>query len=181
MSLPAPARQALIGALEATILELDHAYLGVGDFIKKCIAAYAAAKADAEALSYFHFDPKFSTRVFTAKSAVGGFNTLWHTIRHELVDKFTEIEQGVAQLIDQLRHGGSTHEAGEPALAAAVDKLQDVHAFLDRLGDLVTQTVNLATIIADVKQRIETLDELFLTQGHPKLTVDSSYRKRQRS
>ena len=179
MSLPAGARQAIVGALEATILELDHAYLGVGDFIKKCVAAYAQAKVDAEELTFFHFDQKtFSKHVFTAKSAVGGFNTLWHTIRHELVDKFTEIEQGVQDLISQLRSGGSTHEAGEPALAAAVDKLQDVHAFLDRLGDLVTQTVNLATIIADVKRRIETLDELFLRQGKPKTTGDFHYRKR---
>lgn len=178
MALPAGARQALVGALEATILELDHAYLGVGDFIRKVIAAFQQAKQDAQELTYFRFDPHFNSRVFTAKSAVGGFNTLWHTIRHELVDKFQEVEDGVNQLIDQLRHGGSTHEPGEPALAAAVDKLQDVHAFLDRLGDLVQNIVNLATIIADIKHRIETLDELFLTQGKPKTTGDFHYRKR---
>lgn len=178
MSLPAPARQALIGALEATVLELDHAYLGVGDFVKKCIAAFNQAKVDAQELTFFKFDPHFNSRVTTAKAAVGGFNTLWHTIRHELIDKFTEVENDVQQLIQQLRTGGSLHEAGEPALAAAVDKLQDVHTFLDRLGDLVTNIVNLATIIADVKHRIETLDELFLKQGKPKTTGDFHYRKR---
>jgi phage-related minor tail protein len=178
MALPAPARQALLGALEATVLELDHAYLGVGDFIKKCIAAFAEAKNDATQLKFFKFDPKFNTRVTTAKAAVGGFNTLWHTISVELVQKFQQVEDGVNQLVQQLRSGGSLHEAGEPALAAAVDKLQDVHTFLDRLGDLVTNIVNLATIIADVKHRIETLDELFLKQSKPKTSGDFHYRKR---
>jgi len=86
----------------------------------------------------------------------------------------------VNALTDSLRRGGSLHEAGEPGLAAAIGKLQDVHVFLDRLGALVTLIVDVSIIIADIKPRIETLDDLFLQQGNPKLVVDEHYRKRQR-
>jgi hypothetical protein len=181
MALPTPARQDLLSALESTVLELDHAYLGVGDFIKTCIAAFSNAKYTLSQLSHFDFNPKFNTRVMNIPRAREGINELWNEIRHGLIDKFKEIEDAVQALRNNFLHGGSLHEPGEPGLAAAVDKLQDVHAFLLQLGDLVTKVVDMTIIINDIKHRIETLDDLFLSQGTTKKVVDEHYRKRQRS
>jgi len=121
---------------------------------------------------------KWKTRVINIPAAAQEVNDLYHEIKDELVGKFVEAETEVKALIDQLRHGGSLHEPGEPALARAVDVLQDVHSFNLRLAQLIRTVGDIATIIDDIKNRVATLEPLFLPQGKPKSVVDKHYRSR---
>ena len=105
-------------------------------------------------------------------------NDLYHEVKDVLVQDFLTAKTEVSQLIDQLRHGGSLHEAGEPALARAVDVLQDIHTFNLRLADLIRRIGDIARIIDEIQRAVETLEPLFLQQGNVKKTVDEHYRKR---
>ena len=171
-------RDGLIGAVAATLTALDKAFLGISDVFSAVTETFQNDKTVLQGLSHFDFDVKWKTRVINIPAAAQEVNDLYHEIKDELVGKFVEAETEVKALIDQLRHGGSLHEPGEPALARAVDVLQDVHSFNLRLAQLIRTVGDIATIIDDIKNRVATLEPLFLPQGKPKSVVDKHYRSR---
>jgi len=178
MAIPVQVKSALLDALKGTVMALDHAYLGVGDFVTTMTTAFYQMGSDLRQFSTFDFNPKFKTRVVSIPRAIDGGNDLYHTIKDDLLHKLEDVVQTVEGLRRDITNGGSLHEPGENALQSASNFLADIHAFLLRMGDAVTKIVEVATILADIKQRIETLDDLFLPQGKPKITVDKHYRSR---
>jgi hypothetical protein len=181
MAIPADVKAKLFDALKGTVLALDHAYLGVGDFVTAITTAFYNVGADLRRLSTFDFNPKFKSRVINVPRGIEGLNGLYHTIKDDLLHKLDDVVQTVEGLKRDIQHGGSLHEPGENALQSASNFLSDIHSFLLRMGDAVTKIVEVASIITDIKQRIETAEDLFLPQGSTKKTVDKHYRSRIKS
>jgi len=178
MPIPTDVKSKLFDALKGTVMALDHAYLGVGDFVSTLTNAFYSVGSDLRSFARFDFNPKFKTRVVSIPRAIEGGNELFHAIKDDLLHKLDDVVQTVEGLKRDIQHGGSLHEPGENALQSATNFLSDIHSFLLRMGDAVTKIVEVASIITDIKNRIETLDDLFLPQGKPKTTVDAHYRKR---
>lgn len=135
-------------------------------------------------LKHFRFDPKWKTRVISAPRAVDGIQEIFDLVVHGIRDKFSELHQSLITLRAALEghsighFGGSVEPAGR--LTKVVDWIGAVYVGLQAFEAAYKSATDLVNIIDDVKQRIETLDDLFLPQGNPKTTVDISYRKRER-
>jgi len=171
-------RAAVTSALAATLIALDKAFTGFSDVFEAVTDTFEQDRQTLAGLTEFNFDIKWKTRVINIPTAATAVNDLYHEVKDVLVQDFITAKNEVSQLIDQLRHGGSLHEPGEPALARAVDVLQDIHTFNLRLADLIRRIGDIARIIDEIQRAVETLEPLFLQQGNVKKTVDEHYRKR---
>jgi len=180
MPIPQQVRSGLLDALKGTVMALDHAYLGIGDFVTTLTTAFYSVGSDLRDFTRFEFNPRFKTRVINVPRGMEGLNDLYHTIRDDLINKLEEVVQTVEGLRRDIQNGGSLHEPGENALQSATNFLSDIHAFLLRMGDAVVKIVEVSSILRDIKDRIESADDLFLPQGNPKSTVDKHYRARQK-
>lgn len=178
MPIPQQVKSGLLDALKGTVMALDHAYLGVGDFVSTLTTAFYSIGSDLRDFQRFDFNPKFKTRVINVPRGMEGLNDLFHTIKDDLLHKLDDVVQTVEGLRRDILHGGSLHEPGENALQSASNFLSDIHSFLLRMGTAVTQIVEVSSILRDIKNRIESMDDLFLPQGKPKTTGDFHYRKR---
>ena len=168
----------MLGGVIATLQALDHTFLGIGDVVQAIEESFTEAKTDLKEFTRFDLAPKFKTRVINVPKAVDQFWLTFDDLKRIVVDGVSSIETLVSDLEQTLHSGGSLHEPGEPALAAAVNTLQDVHAFMLRLADAIRSVINLAAALRRIKHELESLDALFLQQGNPKSTVDDHYRKR---
>jgi hypothetical protein len=182
MALNPNQRKAIITGLGSIIETLDGAFLGLGDFLNKVVSAYMNAKNELLDLKTFDFNPKFKTRVISVPKAKDGLNDLWATIRLDLLGKYQEIRAAIDDVKDVF-HAEELVNANDPsgapnALARSAVALHHLKTFLASLGDLITKVADLLAIIDDIKKRIETLDDLFLSQGSTKKAVDAHYRKR---
>ena len=171
-------QQHLLGGVVATLQALDHAFLGIGDVVQAIEESFTEAKTDLKEFTRFDLAPKFKTRVINVPKAVDQFWLTFDDLKRIFVNGVTDIENLVKDLEQTLKAGGSLHEPGEPGLAAAVNTLQDVHAFMLRLADAIRTVISLSAALRRIKHELESLDALFLQQGNPKSTVDDHYRKR---
>ena len=172
------ARGAVTNALAATLIALDKAFTGFTDVFSAVTETFEQDKQTLVGLTHFNFDVKWKTRVINIPTAAQAVDDLYHEVKDVLVADFKTAATEVSQLLDTLRHGGSLHEPGEPALPRAIDVIGDIHAFNLRLADLIRRIGDIARIIDEIQNAVETLEPLFLQQGNTKKTVDSHYRKR---
>ena len=118
-------------------------------------------------LKKFDFDPKWNTRVILVPKAIEGIQDIFDIVVHGLREKFEELEQAIFTLKGALRVPPKQPDpqgmlANITVIFGRIDKaLQVFEAAYKKLTELVD-------MIDDVKQRIETLDDLFLQQQNPR-------------
>lgn len=185
MPLTSDQRSALRDGLGGLLSAFDDSFIGIGNFVRRVIAAFLKGKDDLLSLQTFDFDPQFKTRVISLPRAEQGVNDLWDTIRLDLLGKYQEINANVHDLLDTF-HADDVSDANDiqghvSGLAKGAVQLHHLKTFLEGLGQSIEHVADLLDIIADIKRRIETLDDLFLTQGATKKTVDKHFRTRIKS
>lgn len=129
----------------------------------------------------FEFDPKFKTRVINVPRAYDAINDLLDIIIHGLRDKFTELGDRVTTIKNTLEPSHAPPEEGAGAVANVQAQLATFKLACVHLKEAFHDALEIEQMLLDVKQRLETLDDLFLPQGNPKQIVDKHYRARIRS
>ena len=156
----------------------------------KVISTYEAIVTDTENLiqtlrdlKHFDFDPKWNTRVISVPRAMDSVNELLDIVLHGIRDRFQELHVSVSVLVASLK-GRAPIEGHLPdpggTMARVVEYVGDLDVAWKAFGHAYHDAVDFISLIDDIKQRIETLDDLFLPQNSTKKTVDEHYRKRQR-
>jgi len=132
-------------------------------------------------LKRFDFDPKFKTRVINVPRAYDGINDLFDIIFHGLRDKFDELRHAVETVIATIEQHPPPGDEGPSGIANVQERLTTIKLAIVNFQQAFHNAVQLEQMLVDIKQRLETLDDLFLPQGSTKKTVDKHYRQRQRS
>lgn len=170
-------RTAALGIVGQILAGLDQAYTGFGDVVDAVTVGAANAKQQLSDFSHFDFNPKFNTRVISVPRAISGAQDLWDEIRNGLIQKFTTIVDDAKNLTDSIK-SIPPRIPGEPILQRTALILSFIHATNDEIASLITEVLDFTGMIDDIKQRIESLDDLFLPQGSTKTVGDFHYRKR---
>lgn len=170
-------RKAALGALGQIIVALDKAYTGFSELFDAAYDGAERGRQTIQGFTTFQFDPKFKTRVISVPRGIDGMKDLWLTIRHDLLDKFSEIKTSVEQTLSAI-HNLPPRAPGEPILQHTALVLSYIHALNSDLARMIRGVMDLLGIVNDIKRRIETLDDLFLTQSSSKTSGDYVYRKR---
>ena len=150
--------------------------------------AYFSIKDDVEAavrtledFKHFDFNPAWKNRVINVPRAIDGINDVADIIVHGFKDKFIELRDVVREIVSLIGEQRGPPEEGAGGLANVQSKLATVKLVTIRLKAAMHNVLELEQMLSDMKQRVETLEDLFLPQGSTKKTVDEHYRKRQRS
>lgn len=133
-------------------------------------------------LKHFEFDPKWKTRVINVPRAIEGIQDIFDIVVHGFRDKFSEIHQSILTLkvaLEGANIGHFTSPEPQARLTKIVDWFGALYIALQAFEKAYHDATDIVSMVDDVKRRIETLDDLFLPQGNPKIVVDVSYRKRQ--
>lgn len=136
---------------------------------------------DLRDLKKFTFDPKWNTRVILVPRAIEGFQEMFDIIFHGLRDKYFELFQSVLTLKTALsgqQHHLPTNPEGAGIMTSIVDTVGNLSVAWTKFGDAYHEATQLLDMIDDVKQRIETLDDLFLPQDKPRKMVTEPRKKR---
>jgi hypothetical protein len=133
-------------------------------------------------LQHFDFNPKWKTRVINVPRAFDAINELFDLLFHGLRDRFQVLENAVTDLKNGLEGKGPGQQFpdGTSAMGKVVSYVGDIDVAWREFGTAYHAAVDLVSLVDQLKQRIETLDDLFLPQDSVKKTVDEHYRKRQR-
>lgn len=148
--------------------------------------AYFSMKDDVDAFvsnlhgfQHFEIDPKWASRVITVPRAIDGINELFDIVFHQLHDKFQQFAhelQTVVNVIEQ--QGKQPPEEGAGGIANVQANLATFKLAATNLKDAFHTALAIEQMLLDVKQRLESFDDLFLPQGSSKTTGDFHYRKR---
>jgi hypothetical protein len=170
-------RQAALGILGQILTGIDKAYLGFSDVVEATITGAANAENQLRDFEHFDFNPKFKTRVISVPFAIGGAEDLWDTIKFEFINKLKEIRDDSETIVKAIQHI-PPRSPGEPIMQRAALMIEFIHTFNSDLARIIKRITDLTQMIDDIKHRIETLDDIFLSQARNKKTVDLHYRKR---
>jgi hypothetical protein len=133
-------------------------------------------------LEHFNFNPAWKTRVINVPRAGDAINELFDLLFHGLRDRFQVFHNAVLDLKNALEGQGPGQHFpdGNSAMGKVVSYVGDLDVAWRNFGIAYHSAVDLVSLVDQIKQRIETLDDLFLPQSNVKKTVDEHYRKRQR-
>ena len=158
------------------------------DFETGAFSAFFSIKDDVTAFvanlrgfQHFEFDPKFKTRVINVPRAYEAINDLFDIILHGLRDKFQDLAQAVETVVNTIEQHNPPGEEGPSGIANVQERMTTIKLAIVDFQKAFHIALDIEQTLLDVKQRVETLEDLFLPQGSTKKTVDAHYRKRQRS
>jgi len=125
--------------------------------------------SDFKALQKFDFDPKWKTRVISLPSAIDAIQDLFFTIRDELVDNYNQLLQAVITLkgvfaAKRPSLGSLDPSGGSGNLTKIIDTLGNMSVAMNQLANAFDAITDVATLAELVKEKIESLDPLFLPQ-----------------
>ncbi len=130
-------------------------------------------------LKHFHFDPKWKTRVILVPQAIQGIQEVFDIVVHGFRDKFSQMYQAILTLKGAL-HAPPPSPDPQSAITRIVNIIGQVEVALRAFELAYKDLTDLVQMIDDVKQRIETLDDLFLQQGNSRVWVTEKLRQRVR-
>jgi hypothetical protein len=133
--------------------------------------------ANLQSFGRFEFDPKWKTRVINVPRAIEGIQELFDILIHGLRDKFTELARTVETLANTLE-GTGRQDDGPSGIANVQERLTTIKLACVHFQEAFHQALEIETMLLDIKNRVETLDDLFLPQSSSKTSVDVHYRKR---
>lgn len=127
----------------------------------------------------FDFNPQWKTRVISLPAAWDSIQDLIELIFHGFRDKFIELERAVTVVVNVLKDStGRVPDEGPSGIANVQAKLATMKLAMVHFQQAFHAALELETMALDLKQRLESLDDIFLPQGSSKTVVDISYRKR---
>jgi hypothetical protein len=125
------------------------------------------------------FDPKWKTRVINVPRAYEGITELIDIILHGFRDKFRELIHSIETVVNVLEQSAKgAQDDGPSGIANVQEKLATLKLAVVDFQKAFHTALEIETMLLDVKERLETLEDLFLPQGSSKTTVDVRYRKR---
>jgi hypothetical protein len=156
------------------------------DFETGIFDAYFSIKDDMVAFvktldqfKHFEFKPEWKTRVINVPRAYDGINELFDIVVHQLKDRGQELRDVVQEIVNIVQEQrGPPPDDGAGGIANVQTKMATVKLAMVKLKTAMHKFLEIEQMLADVKARTETLDDLFLPQGSTKKTVDIRYRKR---
>jgi len=154
----------------------DDTFIGVFRFADRIERAVDKSRQLLREFQKFDFDPAFKTRVVSVPRAIEGFQDLFDTIRTDLVEKLEQLHREFNYWRSKFED--RTPPDGAEAASAITAKLQDLHTMLEQIGETLETIIDIESILINVKQRIETLDDLFLPQDSTRTRGDFRYSKR---
>ncbi len=149
------------------------AFFSMEDDTKAFIAQLSGFK-------HFEFDPKWKTRVINVPRAYAGINELFDILMHGLLDKFKALGESVTTLVNVIKSdsGRPVPDDGGPGVAAVQEKMATIKLAVTDLQTAFHLALDIEQTLLDLKQRAESLDDLFLPAGRTKTAVTVHYRKR---
>lgn len=169
---------------------LGHAISGLFtsavDFETGIFDAYFSIKDDMiafvatlQGFKKFEFKPEWKTRVINVPRAWDGINELFDIVVHQLRDRGIELRDVVSEIVTIVEEQRSpVPDDGAGGIANVQTKMATIKLVMVKLKDAMHKFLEIEQMLADVKSRVETMDDLFLPQGSTKKTVDIRYRKR---
>jgi hypothetical protein len=149
------------------------------------IDAYFTIRDDIEAFvknltafKKFEFDPQWKTRVISLPRAWDGIWELFDIIFHGLRDKFEELQIATETVLNVLKQAQRPPDDGPSGIANVQEKLTTFKLAVVDFQKAFHTALEIEQTLIDIKNRLETLDDLFLPQGSSKVAGDYHYRKR---
>jgi hypothetical protein len=171
--------KSLLSALGGLFTSAVDAETGIFDAFFKMQDDVHAFVANLKQFERFDFDPQWKTRVISLPAAWDSIFDLVDIIFHGFRDKFTELEHSLRVLGNVLKQSGTRQpEEGPSGIANVQEKLTTIKLAVVEFEQAFHAALELEEMALNVKNRLETLDDLFLPQGSSKTTVDIKYRKR---
>lgn len=162
--------------LKGLFAAADDTFVGVFRFADRIERAVDKSRQLLNEFKTFDFNPAFKTRVVSVPRAIEGFQELFDTVRTDLLDKFEQLHREFNYWRDKFE--SRTPSEGAEAASAVTAKLQDLHTMLEQIGTTLETIIDIESIVINIKQRIETLDDLFLPQDSVRTRGDFRYSKR---
>jgi hypothetical protein len=135
--------------------------------------------ANLDQFARFDFDPKWKTRVISLPAAWDSIFDLVDIITHGFKDKFVELERSVQTLTNTLQQRGIRQpDEGPSGIANVQERLAAIKLAVVNFQQAFHTALEIQQMALDVKNRLESLDDLFLPQTSAKRVVDIKYRKR---
>jgi hypothetical protein len=172
-----PAVSTALGIIGQVVAGIDKAFFGFTDIYDALIEGADQARQQFKDFSHFDFDPRFATRVISGDRAIEGAQDLWETIRGDLLDKFNNIVAEAEELPGLLK-SLPARGPGEPLLQHTALVIQVIHAGNEKVAKLVRDVFDFTQTIDAIKQRIESLDDLFLPQTNKRIVISEKTRQR---
>jgi hypothetical protein len=155
-------------------------FVGVVDQFERIQDAVARARDDFNEFTHWQppdLEAAWRTRVINPKKAYEQIGDLKNEILHDSVDQFRELIDAIKALragVDQAlsprqTSGGSEEEGG--LLANIESSLVTIQILLTKAVDVIVDIANFTDTIADIKKRIESLEDFFLQQNNPRFRV----------
>ncbi len=149
--------------------------------------AYFSIKDDIEAalatlrdFQRFEMKPLWKSRVISVPRVVENVQEITDIIVHGFRDKFQELHGAVHEIVNLVgEQRGPPPDDGAGGIADVQSKMATIKLATIRLKESMHVLLNMVQMLDDLKQRFESLSDLFLPQGSTKKTVDEHYRKRQ--
>jgi hypothetical protein len=172
--------RSLGSSIASLFVSTEEKFVGVIDVFFKVEDDLKAAVQTFKDLEKFDFDPKWRTRVINVPRAIEAIQQTFDIIRFGLRDKFDELRSTVETLINTLKgdQGRSVSDEGPSAVANVASKVASISIALTQFQEAFHTAVQFEQMIDDIKQKIESLDDLFLPQDKPRKYITKKRRAR---
>lgn len=155
-------------------------FVGVVDEFERVKDAVERAREDFEEFTHWKppdLEEAWRTRVINPKKAYEKIGDLKDEILHDSVEQFKELIDAIKALragVDEAlsprqTSGGSEEEGG--LVANIESSLVTIQILITKTVDVIVDIANFTDTIADIKKRIESLEDFFLQQGNKRFRV----------
>lgn len=175
-----------------------HAYQRIKDFFSHLLSLMSRIRQlisdvedEVQQIKDFSFDPKWRTRVISVPIAYEKIHRLATEIPTEIIDAVKDLVEKVRSRVEAGSGGTEDFDATDldadlklipEKLAKCGEKILGFVTLLFDAVDTISSMVDdLQTLVDDfreIRQDIENLDAIFLSNSSPRKTVDIAYRKR---
>jgi len=169
MSLKGQGFGQLMQSIKDWFIKANNSFDVVSDSIVSIEDTVQAAVDDIKDIKDFEFDPQWKTRVISVPALIKNYDDL----KDLIVKQFTEKCKELLRAVQDIR--ASIENPRDPIDPSGVSGGVAVFQWIDRIVRLLTAVdstlktvLNLADIIDDLKQSIEKLDVIFLSQSKPR-------------
>ena len=147
----------------------DEHSTGFEQDIQRIVDDITEFSSDFKAIQKFDFDPKWKTRVISLPAAVDAIQDLFFSLRDELIDNYNQLMQAVITLKGQFVSSRPTLGSIDPGggsgnLTKIINTVGNMAVAMNQLANAFDAITDVATLAEIVKEKIESLDPLFLPQ-----------------
>lgn len=171
--------KALLHAIGGLFTTAVNAETGLFDAFFKMQDDVAAFRSAILQLGKFDFNPKWRSRVISLPRAWDGIQDLFEILRHGFTGKFQELFHAIETVKNVIEQSAQRQpDEGPSGLANVQEKLTVFKLAVTDFEVAFHAALDISQMALDVKNRLESLDDIFLPSGSAKTVVDVKYRKR---